>query len=89
MSGERVRAAFREGGTALLPYLTGGYPSLEGAREVGEAFLEAGADVLEIGQRDRQQTVLSAVAGENIRERRREDGAEAIIGQRPGRVLAR
>ena len=49
MSGERVRAAFREGDTALLPYLTGGYPSLEGAWEVGEAFLEAGADVLEIG----------------------------------------
>jgi len=32
-----------------LPYLTGGYPTLEGAREVGEAFLEAGADVVEIG----------------------------------------
>ena len=49
MSGERVRAAFREGGTALVPYLTAGYPSLEGAREVGEAFVEAGGDVLEIG----------------------------------------
>jgi tryptophan synthase alpha chain len=49
LSGERVRAAFREGSTALVPYLTGGYPSLEGAREVGEAFLGAGADVLEIG----------------------------------------
>jgi tryptophan synthase alpha chain len=46
----RVREAFRETQTALLPYLTGGYPSLEGAREVGEAYLEAGAaDVLEIG----------------------------------------
>ena len=44
-----MRAAFRDGRTALVPYLTGGYPSLEGAREVGEAFLEAGADVLEIG----------------------------------------
>jgi len=32
-----------------VPYLTGGYPSLEGAREVGEAYLEAGADILEIG----------------------------------------
>ena len=32
-----------------MPYLTGGYPTLEGAREVGEAYLEAGADVLEIG----------------------------------------
>ena len=45
----RVRDAFREGRTALVPYLTGGYPSLEGAREVGEAYLGAGADVLEIG----------------------------------------
>jgi tryptophan synthase alpha chain len=49
LSGGRVREAFREGSTALVPYLTGGYPSLEGAREVGEAYLEAGADVLEIG----------------------------------------
>ena len=32
-----------------MPYLTGGYPTLEGASEVGEAYLEAGADVLEIG----------------------------------------
>jgi tryptophan synthase alpha chain len=45
----RVRGAFQEGRTALIPYLTGGYPSLEGAREVGEAYLGAGADVLEIG----------------------------------------
>jgi tryptophan synthase alpha chain len=45
----RLREAFREGRTALVPYLTGGYPTLEGAREVGEAYLEAGADVIEIG----------------------------------------
>jgi tryptophan synthase alpha chain len=49
LNGDRVRSAFREGRTALVPYLTGGYPTLEGAREVGEAYLEAGADVLEIG----------------------------------------
>ena len=49
MNGDLVRGAFREGRTALVPYLTGGYPTLEGAREVGEAYLEAGADVLEIG----------------------------------------
>ena len=49
MNGDRLRGAFREERTALVPYLTGGYPTLEGAREVGEAFLEAGADVLEIG----------------------------------------
>jgi tryptophan synthase alpha chain len=49
VNGERVRGVFREGRTALIPYLTGGYPTLVGAREVGEAYLEAGADVLEIG----------------------------------------
>lgn len=50
MSGaERLSAAFPEGRTALVPYLTGGYPTLEAAYEVGEAYLAAGADVLEIG----------------------------------------
>jgi len=49
LNGDRLRGAFREGQTALVPYLTGGYPTLEGAKEVGEAYLEAGADVLEIG----------------------------------------
>ena len=50
MSGaKRLRGAFPEGRAALVPYLTGGYPTLEGAAEVGEAFLAAGADVLEIG----------------------------------------
>lgn len=50
MSGaERLREAFPEDRAALVPYLTGGYPTLEGAAEVGEAFVAAGADVLEIG----------------------------------------
>lgn len=46
---ERLLGAFSSGLPALIPYLTGGYPSLEGAREVAEAYLGAGADVLEIG----------------------------------------
>lgn len=46
---EKLQAAFREGRVALVPYLTAGYPTLERAREVGEAYLEAGADVVEIG----------------------------------------
>ena len=46
---EGLRAAFAPGQTALIPYLTAGYPTLEGASEVGEAYLEAGADVVEIG----------------------------------------
>ena len=46
---ERLRAAFSPGYVALMPYLTAGYPTLDGAREVGEAYIEAGADVVEIG----------------------------------------
>lgn len=50
MSGsERLRAAFSGGRVALIPYLTAGFPTLDGARKVGEAYLEAGADVIEIG----------------------------------------
>ena len=50
MSGaERLQGAFPGGQTALIPYLTAGYPTLEEAFAVGEAYLEAGADVLEIG----------------------------------------
>ncbi len=44
-----VRGAFPEDRVALIPYLTAGYPTLDGAREVGRAYLEAGADIVEIG----------------------------------------
>jgi tryptophan synthase alpha chain len=46
---EKLRAAFRDEQVALLPYLTAGFPTLEGAREVGEAYIAAGADVVEVG----------------------------------------
>jgi tryptophan synthase alpha chain len=46
---ERLQAAFPEGRVALVPYLTAGYPTLDGAYEVGAAYIEAGADVVEIG----------------------------------------
>jgi tryptophan synthase alpha chain len=46
---ERLLTAFQDDRVALIPYLTGGYPTLEGAREVGEAYVAAGADVIEIG----------------------------------------
>jgi tryptophan synthase alpha chain len=46
---EKLRAAFREDRVALIPYLTAGYPTLEGAWEVGEAYVAAGADIVEIG----------------------------------------
>lgn len=47
--GERLRSAFPEDRVALMPYLTAGYPTLDGAREVGEAYIEAGADIIEMG----------------------------------------
>ncbi len=47
--GERLRAAFPNDRVALMPYLTAGYPTLDAAREVGEAYIAAGADVIEIG----------------------------------------
>jgi tryptophan synthase alpha chain len=35
--------------TALMPYVTMGYPKLESAREVIPAIVEAGADLIELG----------------------------------------
>ena len=46
---ERLQAAFPKGRVALVPYLTAGYPTLEDAYAVGEEYIEAGADVVEIG----------------------------------------
>ncbi len=46
---EKLKETFSKGRAALVPYLTAGYPTLEGAYEVGEAYVEAGADVVEIG----------------------------------------
>lgn len=46
---ERLEAAFPKDRVALMPYLTAGYPTLDGAREVGEAYIAAGADIIEIG----------------------------------------
>jgi tryptophan synthase alpha chain len=48
---ERIAAAFASHGkrAALMPYLMGGFPHLEGSRRLGEALVDAGADLLEIG----------------------------------------
>lgn len=39
----------KEGRTALLVYLCGGYPDLEYSEELIHAVLEGGADLVEIG----------------------------------------
>jgi tryptophan synthase alpha chain len=48
---ERIAAAFGGHGkrAALMPYLMGGYPDLDGSAEAGEAAIDAGADLLELG----------------------------------------
>jgi tryptophan synthase alpha chain len=34
---------------ALMPFLMGGFPSLAASREIGEAYIDAGADLVELG----------------------------------------
>ena len=48
---ERIAAAFAGSGksAALMPYLMGGFPTLEGSRRIGEAYADAGADLVELG----------------------------------------
>jgi tryptophan synthase alpha chain len=48
---ERIAAAFASSGkrAALMPYLMGGFPSLEQSVGIGEACVQAGADLLELG----------------------------------------
>jgi tryptophan synthase alpha chain len=46
-----IAAAFASSGkrAALMPYLMGGFPTLDGSRAVGEAYADAGADLVELG----------------------------------------
>jgi len=48
---ERIAAAFAAapGRAALMPYLMGGFPDLEGCVRIGEACADAGADLVELG----------------------------------------
>jgi tryptophan synthase alpha chain len=48
---EEIAAAFAgaKGRAALMPYLMGGYPTLEQSARIGEACVQAGADVIELG----------------------------------------
>jgi tryptophan synthase alpha chain len=49
--GPRIGEAFANapGRAALMPYLMGGFPTLEGSREVGFAYADGGADLVELG----------------------------------------
>lgn len=50
---ERIEGAFErahaEGRAALMPYLMGGFPTLEESARIGEACAAAGADIVELG----------------------------------------
>ena len=44
---ESARASGRR--AALMPYLMGGFPNLETSRQIGVAYAESGADLIELG----------------------------------------
>jgi tryptophan synthase alpha chain len=48
---DRIAAAFASHGrrAALMPYLMGGFPDLDASLAVGEACVDAGADLIELG----------------------------------------
>jgi tryptophan synthase alpha chain len=48
---DAIAAAFAEHGktAALMPYLMGGFPSLDTSRDIGLACADAGADLVELG----------------------------------------
>jgi tryptophan synthase alpha chain len=48
---ERIAGAFASSGkrAALMPYLMGGFPDMSLSRQIGEAYADGGADVIELG----------------------------------------
>jgi tryptophan synthase alpha chain len=48
---DNLAAAFAaaNGRAALMPYLMGGFPSLDASAAIGEAYADAGADLVELG----------------------------------------
>src|ERR671934_110601 len=48
---DRIIGAFgtRGRGAALMPYLMGGFPTLDGSLAVGRAYADGGADLVEVG----------------------------------------
>jgi tryptophan synthase alpha chain len=48
---DQIGAAFaaRSGRAALMPYLMGGFPTLDASAAIGEAYADAGADLVELG----------------------------------------
>jgi tryptophan synthase alpha chain len=51
--GERIAAAFdaarAQGRASLMPYMVGGFPDQETSRAVADAYVDSGADLIELG----------------------------------------
>ena len=45
----RLADAFANGRTAFMPYMMGGFPTLEKSLEIGNEYIENGADIIELG----------------------------------------
>jgi tryptophan synthase alpha chain len=48
---QRIARAFADhaGAAALMPYMMGGYPDLDASRRIGRAYVDGGADLVELG----------------------------------------
>lgn len=46
---KKVQSLFNKGKKALVPFITGGYPSLEKSKEILKTLENAGADIIEVG----------------------------------------
>jgi tryptophan synthase alpha chain len=48
---QRIARAFADaqGRAALMPYLMGGFPTVEESLKIGEAYIDGGADLIELG----------------------------------------
>ncbi len=48
---DAIAASFAGDGrrAALMPYMMGGFPDMETSRRIGEAYVDAGADLIELG----------------------------------------
>ena len=53
MGTERIADAFakarEDGRAALMPYMMGGFPDQESSLEIAAAYVDAGADLIELG----------------------------------------
>jgi tryptophan synthase alpha chain len=91
MSGtERIAEAFEASradgrAAALMPYMMAGYPTLDGSREIARAYVEGGADLIELGipfsDPLADGPVIHSAAVEALRAGARVDDALAVAAE--------